>query len=189
MQTPETYPAAAPILGRASTTMPFPKHQSARSVPGGGQGPLKLLASATVDGGYAPANPPLDSPSLSVPYTRNGDNASSCNGDGLRAACHDEDLPPYELVCSLVDLFFNHVNTWCPLLHRRTTLEALFGPAVLEEPDCILVHAIVATTLRFSSDPHLTDETRKEYHSTSKQRVLLYGLEHSSVRALQALVS
>jgi hypothetical protein len=88
----------------------------------------------------------------------------------------------------LVDLYFKHVNTWCPILHRRSTLDSLFGPSTLDEADRILLHAIVATTLRFSTDQRLNDERRRHYHDISKQKVLLYGLENSSVKALQALV-
>ncbi|KAF9882472.1 C6 transcription factor [Colletotrichum karsti] len=100
----------------------------------------------------------------------------------------DQDLPPYDLLYALVDLYFKHINTWCPILHRKTTLDSLFGPSTLEETDRILLHAIVATTLRYSSDSRLTEESRQHYHSISKQRVLLYGMENSSVKSLQALV-
>ncbi|RJE27336.1 C6 transcription factor [Aspergillus sclerotialis] len=98
------------------------------------------------------------------------------------------DLPPYDLLYALVDLYFEHVNTWCPILHRRTTLDTFFGPSPLEEADRMVLYAIVATTLRFSADGRLNIENRKRYHDCSKQKVLLYGLENSSVKALQALV-
>ncbi|KAI1126630.1 fungal-specific transcription factor domain-containing protein [Nemania abortiva] len=100
----------------------------------------------------------------------------------------DQDLPPYDLLYALVDLYFKHINTWCPILHRKTTLDSLFGPSTLDEADRVLLHAIVATTLRFSTDARLTDERRRHYHDVSKQRVLLYGLDNSSVKSLQALV-
>ncbi|OIW29275.1 fungal-specific transcription factor [Coniochaeta ligniaria NRRL 30616] len=100
----------------------------------------------------------------------------------------DQELPPYDLLYALVDLYFKHINTWCPILHRKTTLDSLFGPTVIEETDKILLHAIVATTLRYSTDSRLTEERRKHYHDVSKQRVLLYGMETSSVKSLQALV-
>ncbi|EHK25025.1 uncharacterized protein TRIVIDRAFT_113534, partial [Trichoderma virens Gv29-8] len=99
-----------------------------------------------------------------------------------------DDLPPYNLVYNLVDLYFKHINTWCPILHRRTTLDNLFGISDLQEADRILLHAIVATTMRFSSDPRLTDERRQHYHRVSKQKVLLYGMENSSVKSLLALL-
>lgn len=100
----------------------------------------------------------------------------------------DSDLPPYDLLYALVELFFKHVNTWAPVLERKATIDTLFGSSSLQEPDRILLHAIVATTLRFSQDPRLSPERRKRYHDLSKQRVQLYGLENSNVRALQALV-
>lgn len=97
-------------------------------------------------------------------------------------------FPPYDLLYALVDLYFKHINPWCPILHRKSTLDALFGPSALDEADRIILHAIVATTLRFSTDARLNVENRKRFHDSSKQRVLLYGLENSSVKALQALV-
>ncbi|KAM0744788.1 hypothetical protein ACQRIT_000172 [Beauveria bassiana] len=100
----------------------------------------------------------------------------------------DQDLPPYDLVYSLVDLYFKNVNTWCPILHKKTTLDTLFGPSALQEADLVLLHAIVATTMRYSTDVRLTLERRKSYHKTSKDKVLLYGMENSSVKSLQALV-
>ncbi|KAJ5729289.1 uncharacterized protein N7483_003797 [Penicillium malachiteum] len=98
------------------------------------------------------------------------------------------DLPPYDLLYALVDLYFEHVNSWCPILHRRSTLDTFFGPSPLEEADRMVLYAIVVTTLRFSTDSRLTEQNRKRYHDSSKQKVLLYGLENSSVKALQALV-
>ncbi|KAL5361621.1 fungal-specific transcription factor domain-containing protein [Aspergillus floccosus] len=98
------------------------------------------------------------------------------------------DLPPYDLLYALVDLYFEHINSWCPILHRRTTLDTFFGPSPLEEADRMVLYAIVATTLRFSNDSRLNEQSRKRYHDSSKQKVLLYGLENSSVKALQALV-
>ncbi|KAK4555847.1 hypothetical protein LTR86_007067 [Recurvomyces mirabilis] len=129
---------------------------------------------------YANTDPPLASPSLNITGSTQPTFASTVG--------NDHDFPPYDLLYALADLFFKHVNTWCPILHRRTTLDALFGPSALEEADRILLHAIVATTLRFSTDLRLSDELRDRYHSVSKQKVLLYGLENSSVKALQALV-
>lgn len=108
--------------------------------------------------------------------------------DDASVVNHDHDFPPYDLLYALADLYFKHINTWCPVLHRRSTLDALFGPSSLDEADRILLHAIVATTLRFSTDARLTHDKKAKYYAASKQKVLLYGLEHSSVRALQALV-
>jgi hypothetical protein len=97
-------------------------------------------------------------------------------------------FPPYDLLYGLVDLFFKHIYPWCPILHRQTTLGVLFGDGSLDEPDRIILHAIVATTLKFSTDQRLTPDKRDRYHRASKEKVMLYGIEHSSVKALQALV-
>ncbi|KAF1830296.1 hypothetical protein BDW02DRAFT_507858 [Decorospora gaudefroyi] len=100
----------------------------------------------------------------------------------------DADFPPYDLLYGLVDLFFKHINTWCPILHRQSTLNSLFGDATLEEADRIILHAVVATTVKFSTDQRLTADKRARYHQNSKEKVLLYGIENSSVKSLQALV-
>lgn len=134
-----------------------------------------MQPSAAAQDYYGSSQPNINSPT--VPITQ-GSNMSS----------PDQDMPPYDLLYALVDLYFKHINTWCPILHRKTTLDALFGPSALDETDRVLLHAIVATTMRFSSDSRLTDERRRHYHQVSKQRVLLYGMENSSVKSLQALV-
>ncbi|KAK1750927.1 fungal-specific transcription factor domain-containing protein [Echria macrotheca] len=107
---------------------------------------------------------------------------------GPSQVASDQDLPPYDLLYALVDLYFKHINSWCPILHRKSTLDSLFGPSMIDEEDKMLLHAIVATTLRYSTDPRLTEESKKRYHDVSKQRVLLYGMENSTVKSLQALV-
>ncbi|EMC98698.1 hypothetical protein BAUCODRAFT_30968 [Baudoinia panamericana UAMH 10762] len=136
--------------------------------------------------GYTSSDPHLESPSLN---TTGAPQPTLANAASLTGAiAQDQDFPPYDLLYALTDLYFKHINTWCPILQRRTTLDSLFGPATLEEADRILLHAIVATTLRFSNDRRLTEQSRERYHSVSKQRVLFYGLENSSVKALQALV-
>jgi hypothetical protein len=100
----------------------------------------------------------------------------------------DADFPPYDLLYGLVDLFFKHIQPWCPILHRQTTLNALFGDATLDEEDKIILHAIIATTVKFCLDSRMTPEKRERFHANSKSKVLLYGIEHSSVKSLQALV-
>jgi hypothetical protein len=119
--------------------------------------------------------------SLKIPFTLSSNQEQSL-------ADPDLDLPPYDLLYALVDLYFEHINPWCPILHRRTTLDTFFGPSPLDEADRIVLYSIVATTLRFSSDARLNEQNRKRFHDSSKQKVLLYGLENSSVKALQALV-
>ncbi|KAI1079812.1 putative C6 transcription factor [Whalleya microplaca] len=124
---------------------------------------------------YAQAQQPLRSPGMNM-------------SQGQTQISSDHDLPPYDLLYALADLYFKHINTWCPILHRKSTLDSLFGPSTLDDTDKVLLHSIVATTLRYSTDPRLTEEKRRHYHDVSKQKVLLYGMENSTVKALQALV-
>ena len=100
----------------------------------------------------------------------------------------DPTLPPYDLLLTLVDLYFKNVNTWSPILDRKVLFDTFFGPSMPNKPDLVLLHAIVATTLRFSNDPRLTSDFRRHHHKVSKEKVHLYGLEHSNIRALQALM-
>src|ERR1700753_3423152 len=94
---------------------------------------LQLHTSANSADGYAASNPPLESPSLNIPGS---DRMNAAPHEGATIAlAHDQDFPPYDLLYALPDLFFKHINTWCPILHRRTPLDALFGPATLEEAD------------------------------------------------------
>ncbi|WPH03263.1 Hypothetical protein R9X50_00614000 [Acrodontium crateriforme] len=135
---------------------------------------------------YAQSVSSMDSAHLNIVH--GGPSSTTAPETNVDSAPNGPDFPPYDLLYGLTDLFFKHINTWCPILHRRSTLDSLFGPDPLEEADRMLLHAIVATTLRFSSDPRLSDSARQRFHSISKQKVLLYGLENSSVKALQALV-
>ncbi len=153
------------------------------------------VAMAGMSPTHATHPPPISSAAAQEYYrTSGGASVASLSsppipmGPGQAQMSVDQDLPTYDLLYALVDLYFKHINTWCPILHRKTTLDSLFGQSMIEETDKILLHAIVATTLRYLTDARLTDERRQHYHDVSKQRVLLYGMENSSVKALQALV-
>lgn len=98
------------------------------------------------------------------------------------------DLPPQDMIYTLVDLYFKHCNTWCPILDRKTTFGTFFGSTSLSEVDRILLHAIVATTLRFLKDSRLSPEMRSHYHAVSKHAVMIYAMEHVSIEAQRALV-
>ncbi|KIX03907.1 uncharacterized protein Z518_07460 [Rhinocladiella mackenziei CBS 650.93] len=100
----------------------------------------------------------------------------------------DSELPPYDLLYTLVDLYFKHVNPWSPILDRKATFDAFFGSQTMDEADRVLMHAVVATTMRFSKDPRLTPESRSRFHEISRQKIILYAMSHPNVRALQALV-
>jgi hypothetical protein len=154
---------------------------------------VKHMATSRIPNGLSAATPLSQIRDVaSGDYTRNDSSlkvpVNIFNNQEQSLTDPELDLPPYDLLYALVDLYFEHINTWCPILHRRSTLDTFFGPSPLEEADRIVLYAIVATTLRFSTDGRLTEASRRRYHDSSKQKVLLYGLENSSVKSLQALV-
>ena len=100
----------------------------------------------------------------------------------------DKELPPYDLVYSLVDLFFKHVNPWSPILDRKSTFDSLFAGSGPSEDERVLLHAIVATTLRFSQDTRLTPQSRRQYHDASKSKILLHVVSNPNIHSLQALL-
>ncbi|KAF4122070.1 Fungal specific transcription factor domain [Geosmithia morbida] len=97
-------------------------------------------------------------------------------------------LPPQDVVYTLVDLYFKHCNTWCPILDRKTTFGVFFGATSMTEAERILLHAIVATTLRFLRDTRLSRDAKIHYHSVSRRAVLQYAMDRVSIDALKALV-
>ena len=180
LQKPSTYAPPPTTAQGVDFGMPQPSPSAHHD---GFQGPMSMPA-------FSPTHaPPIPSAAAQDFYGAGVPQPSSLNlSQPQSQVSSDQDLPPYDLLYALVDLYFKHVNTWSPILHRKTTLDSLFGPSMIGEPDKILLHAIVATTLRFSTDARLTEERRRHWHDGSKRRVLLYGLENSSVKALQALV-
>ncbi|KAM0211705.1 hypothetical protein ACHAQD_010113 [Fusarium lateritium] len=128
--------------------------------------------------------------SVSAVTPTQSNNASNPNGvrkDPLFQS-YTIDLPPHDIIYSLVDLYFKHCNTWCPILERKTIFATFFGSTSMEEADRILLYAIVATTLRFLKDPRLSPEMSTYYHRVAKHTVQLYAMEHTTVPALRALL-
>lgn len=87
-----------------------------------------------------------------------------------------------------MDLYFIHINAWCPILHWKTIQRIINTPSRLrDDGDQILLHSIVATTLRFYMDSCFTNEMKVKQKARSNKEVLLYGLENPTVRSLQAM--
>jgi len=130
--------------------------------------------------------PPNSIPPASTPYSHGA--APSPSVTGQRPAPALTDLPPQDVIYTLVDLYFKHCNTWCPILDRKSTFGIFFGSTSMGEADRVLLHAIVATTLRFLRDPRLSYEAKLHYHAVSKRNVQLYAMENVSIDAIKALV-
>lgn len=150
------------------------------TTPGGGvTDPFSRIDAASERMGGLDIQPPGHMTTL--PY-------SPANSATPRSLTTIPDLPPQDMIYSLVDLYFKHCNTWCPILERQTTFGIFFGSTSLSEADRVLLHAIVATTLRFFKDPRLTPQMKTHYHATSRRIVQMYVMEHVSIAALRALV-
>lgn len=109
-----------------------------------------------------------------------------------RLSLDDQELPPLDLAYDLLELYFDRINPWFPLLDRKSTMNKIFrdpGP-----DDVILLHGIIATTIRFydSSTQKVYRpeymQRQAEFHEVSKQKVILRSFETPSIRGLQALV-
>ncbi|KOS21915.1 putative transcriptional regulatory protein [Escovopsis weberi] len=157
-------PAAAMQL-----QLPLPPLSALGSVSSVGLAQAPYAAGAGFRGSY---------PSAGLPEPRRGPTPLSAINE----------LPPHDIVFAIVDLYFKHCNPWCPILDRKTTFGTFFGSTSIHEPDRVLLHAIIATTLRFLRDPRMSPEMKAHQHAVSKQAVQKYTLENISVAALRALV-
>jgi hypothetical protein len=130
---------------------------------------------------------------LSAPYSNSNPHPNPApdfpgSQRGASSLFPGADLPPHDMVYALVDLYFKHCNTWCPILDRKTTFAIFFGSTSFEDADRVLLHAIVATTLRFLKDARLSPEMKLHYRAGSKRVVQMYAMENVSIPALRALV-
>ena len=95
----------------------------------------------------------------------------------------DKDLPDKNIQALSLDLYFAHIHPWCPILHQKSLREK-FNFSRITSEDFILLHAIIAVTMRFFP----RDKIDLKQHEKSKNIVVLYGMDHCSVTVLQALV-
>ena len=98
------------------------------------------------------------------------------------------DLPPDDLIDSLVEIYFTSIHPWIPILHVRQFREKMAAPVERQKLTTIF-HAIVSLCVRFSEDPRLENpDVRARYAKRSRQTVILQSMESFSVENLQALV-
>jgi hypothetical protein len=138
-------------------------------------------------------------PSISS-YAAGSSRAASYNGSPInQTACPSRfnqileptnEFPEADLCHDLCELYFAHINSWLPILSKDATFKSLFRVAAqqLEPAEKILLHAIMATSMRFSTDRRLTPQARRTLHQSLSGRVQLYCLGNTSVMSLQALL-
>lgn len=97
-------------------------------------------------------------------------------------------LPPKDLVDTLVEIYFERIHPWIPMLHVRKFRQHLLDPVGRSEMSTVL-HAITSLCVRFSDDPCLGDPAEKEaLAKKSRETVILRSMESFSVKNLQALI-
>jgi hypothetical protein len=105
--------------------------------------------------------------------------------------CPDKTLSPLSdaLVDSLVEIYFEQIHPWIPMLHVRQFRAMLADPAQRSRLSTIL-HAITSLCIRFVHDKSLdaAPSLRAEYATRSRQHVILASMESFSVENLQALI-
>lgn len=83
---------------------------------------------------------------------------------------------PNDLVDSLVDVYFERVHPWIPMLHVQRFRQDLANPAKRTTLSTIL-HAITSICLRFSDDPRVADvDVRKAASKRSRELVILQSM-------------
>ncbi|KAF9886850.1 hypothetical protein FE257_010973 [Aspergillus nanangensis] len=101
---------------------------------------------------------------------------------------NDQGLPPGDVVDELVEFYFANVHHWIPILHVKRFRQRVQTPEGRAKSIHIL-HAIVATCVRFTNHPGAGDEEAKtQMAAASRQTVILNSMESFSVENLQALV-
>lgn len=80
--------------------------------------------------------------------------------DRLDTLCHSltKEFPPPDLADSLIDLFFLHVNSQCPLFHRPTFVRQWREGLQEKDPwfGCLCL-SLFAVASRWSDDPRVLD--------------------------------
>lgn len=146
-----------------------------------GDGPSQLLPA---DGPQAPMDP--------TPNSRRHQTEQLQVRPGPRSRepyRDDNELPPEEVLFSLVEVYFRLIHPWIPMLHVRNFRQRMKDPSQRGQMTTIC-HAIVSICARFSDDPRLghDSEARAQKAKRSRDAVILQSMQSFSVENLQALI-
>lgn len=148
-----------------------------------------LLSSASGDG---PLNlPPNHGPRIQIdPALAGRHHQSEQQPSRPSPKLGDSDeLPPDEVLFSLVEIYFRLIHPWIPMLHVRNFRQRMRDPSQRSQITTIC-HAIVSICARFSDDPCLgsDSEARTQRAKRSRDAVILQSMQSFSVENLQALI-
>lgn len=95
---------------------------------------------------------------------------------------------PHDLVDDLVDIYFDKVHPWIPMLHVRNFRQEISNPSRRQKQKTV-IDAIVSLCIRLSDDARLLDGNhRARIAQACRDRVILRSMESFSVESLQALI-
>jgi hypothetical protein len=92
-----------------------------------------------------------------------------------------------EIAKTLICLYFKQIHCHFPILHEETTKTYLFAVCTNEEWP-LLLHAIIAVTIRFLPRESLSLDKSETIYQSCKDSVILHSLNITTVERLQALV-
>jgi hypothetical protein len=105
------------------------------------------------------------------------------------SSSHVEDaqvaLPPPDIIEILLDLYFQILHPWTPILHQASFRKRVQNPQ-RSDGVVLILNAIVAVTARFSNYSGLDDP--RQYAEQCRQNVILRSMETSSFETVQALL-
>ncbi|KAJ0329889.1 hypothetical protein COL5a_003715 [Colletotrichum fioriniae] len=120
----------------------------------------------------------------------------SCGNPNIDLAFPLEDLenittslPPPELLEDIINIHFNIIQPWIPILHETQFRRRVHDPEQLPRL-VVVLHAMVVAALRFVDNSEIRLSALEVERRTSRSRniVILNALDHLSVENLQALV-
>ncbi|GJN90057.1 hypothetical protein Rhopal_003055-T1 [Rhodotorula paludigena] len=97
------------------------------------------------------------------------------------------DLPPDDLLYSLIELFYTNVAPYCPIARREELQPFDLPDGTRDWP--IPVYGVVVASLRFSQDQRwgTTLPTKDHFRERARNRIILLSMSTTSLATLQAL--
>ena len=94
----------------------------------------------------------------------------------------DESLPPLKVILDLVNVYFDWIYSWFPIIHESTFRACLYNP-----DRSILLHGIVVAASRYLGEQHSSLGSVDSWSKTSREHILLRAVGSCNLVATQAL--
>ncbi|KAK2060415.1 hypothetical protein LY76DRAFT_682747 [Colletotrichum caudatum] len=98
-------------------------------------------------------------------------------------------LPPPDLLEDIINIHFNIIQPWIPILHETQFRRRVHDPEQLPRL-VVVLHAMVVAALRYVDNPetHLSAQEMERWAIRSRSIVILNAMDQLSVENLQALI-